>query len=259
MKKRTSWIKEGLANLIGPPKAEETRGDLQETTTLLNEAGIESKELKVKAEGDAPPQEQPPQPPQETAPEPEPEDGDVVAQVADKITEDVTAAVQGDYSQLTEDKLRALLIEAMQPAAEAEAAPEAPAEQPPSEDMQMAEDKGVALPPGINAEQVKSLLETIGAQTADQGEIAKSVMTMAAENETLKEEVKALKPQITELIEWKAQIEQALAQRPRASEDVSTIVPESAEVKAIQEAIEKGLQGPEKLFLGHIPVKSTPT
>lgn len=257
--KRSSWIKEGLAKLIPSKQAEETRADLREAAALLDGEGVERKELKEKAEGGVPPQEEqkPPQPPQETAPEPQPEDGDVVAQVADKLVQDVTAAVQGDYSQLTEDKLRALLIDAMQPADEAPAA----APPPQGEEMQMAEDKSNGSSgAGITEERAKALLDTLLDQTEEQGEIAKSVMEQSQQIGALSEAVeKTLTPKITELLEWKAQIERRLAMSPRASEDDSTVIPSgTAKAEDIREEMEKGLQGEPKLFLGHIPVKSEP-
>lgn len=255
--KRRGW----LDILLGKDKAQAVRDDLATATASLDAVGVQRKDVSEEAVA-----------PADTPPaNPAPEDGDVVAQVADKLAADVTTAVGGDFSQLTEDKLRAMLAAAMNPEAQAEAEEETPpAESAPAGDGdQTVEDKSVAAllmaapltsaPTAgavgaastfaasmADAERVKALLDTLDQQVADQGQIAQALTAQAQELATLKE----LAPKIAELIEWKAQIEQVMAQRPRASEDAATAIPDGAEAKALSEAINKGLQGPDQTFLG---------
>jgi hypothetical protein len=249
--KRFAWIRDKFADLLPEGVSEAVRSDLRASETMLDGAGVQRKDAseEVVAAAEAVPA------------NPAPEEGDVVAQVADKLAADVATAVGGDFSQLTEDKLRAMLAAAMNPEAQVEAEV-LPVETAPAESgEQTVEDKsvaallmttppatpqGAAVPHGVDAERVKSLLETLDQQVKDQGQIAQELTAQAQELAALKE----LAPKIAELIEWKARIEETMAQRPRASEDVSTAIPDGDAAKSLADAINKGLQGPDQTFLG---------
>lgn len=263
MSDRMDWIKEKFADFLPDGMAAAVRGDLRGAEQLLDGAQMQRKEFEEKKPEDEQAEEKPAEtPPAEAAAETTPEAGDVAAQVADQLTASVTASVGGDFSQLTEDKLRALLLAEMSPPAE-EPVAEAP---PPSHDpgeMQMMEDKGAKSSPSPAApvtdeEQVKALFETLLQQTKDQGLLVKALTAQAERIAELDAAVKALSPTVQQVIELKAQLERLTAQRPRASESDETLLGDDEASKALGEAIEKGLQGPDQKFLG-VPVKSMPT
>jgi hypothetical protein len=271
MSDRMDWIKEKFADFLPEGMAAAVRGDLRGAEQLLDGAQMQRKEFEEKkpedeqAEekpADPPPPPPPPPPPAETAAETAPEAGDVAAQVADQLTASVTAAIAGDFSQLTEEKLRALLIAEMSPPAE-EPAVEAP---PPSNEpgeAQTVEDKGVKPSPSpvvplTDEEQVTALFKSLLQQTEDQGALVRTLTAQAERIAELDAAVKALGPTVQQVIELKAQLERLTAQRPRASESDETLLGDDEASKALGEAIEKGLQGPDQKFLG-VPVKSMPT
>lgn len=245
---RESW----LAKVLGPEAAENVqqflgiqREELKQAASLLDDAGFERKSLTQKAEGEEeqppapPPAEQPPAPP---APE---DENDPVLQVAGKLAENISVAVEGDYSKLTEDSLKAMLADAMRAQMPGEEeAPPPPAEEAaaPVEEPAMAEDSKAL------SEATKAFTETFAQMVKDQGEMARGQVQLIADLKAVKE----LLPTVQRLVEDVKQLQAELNVRPRAASEASeTEVPAGTpQAETVRAEMDKGLQGGAKTFLG---------
>lgn len=83
--------------------------------------------------------------------------------------------------------------------------------------------------------------------------------TKIAQLEAALEATKSLKPAVDELVTTVDALRDKLNDRPRqaSATDETALALDSESEKALEDAIKKGLQGPEIRFLG-IPVKNTP-
>lgn len=250
---RESWLTKVLGEEAGE-KVQQFLGiqreELKQAASLLDSAGFERKSLTQKAEGE---EEQPPtQPPAEQPPAPPaPEDeSDPVLQVAGKLAEDISTAVEGDYSKLTEESLKAMLADAMRAQMPGEEAP--PAEEPaaPVEEPAMAEDSKSL------SEATKAFTETFAQMVKDQGDMAREQVQFTADLKVVKE----LLPTVQQLVEDVKQMRAEMNLKPRAaSEAAETEVPSGTpQAESVRAEMDKGLQGGKKVFLG-VEVENIPS
>lgn len=231
---RDSW----LVKVLGPAVGEKMqavlgikRSELNQAAAVLDAAGLQRKE-----NGSSEEEEKPTEPPAPPTP-PEAED-DPVMKVAGQLTEHIRAGIEGDYSQLTDEKLKLVLADAMRAAMPAESA--APTDEE-EEEKPMAEDSKEM------SEAAKALTDTLASLVRDQGEMARELMQM-----------KSLLPVVEQLAADVKRLNEQLGSRPRAASDApETEIPSSKESDEVKKEIEKGLKGGETTFLG-VPVRSIP-
>lgn len=240
--KRESW----LMRILAPFQAKQVqqqlsakRAETREAQAALDAVGIERKEVSDK-QPDADPNDQ-------TTPPDEQVENDPVLKVAQALTEQIKAGVQGDYSKLTDEGLIATLTNAMR-----EAMPEDPInrEETEPEEITMADDNKKEN--GMS-EVTKAFTDTLDTMVKDQGEMAQAIIEQQGE---LKE-LKSLKPVVEELTKT---VQALLAQLPRSASQANETEPtlDEKERKALEEAILKGVDGAPKIVLGGLPVKNIP-
>lgn len=243
--KRESW----LVRILAPFQAKQVqqqlsakRAETREAQAALDAVGIERKEVSDK-QPDADPNDQ-------TEPPDEQVENDPVLKVAQALTEQIKAGVQGDYSKLTDEGLIATLTNAMR-----EAMPEDPIdrEETQPEEITMADDNKKK---NGTSEVSKAFTDTLDTMVKDQGEMAQAIIEQQSE---LKE-LKSLKPAVEELTKTVTAMQALLAQRPRAASQSDETEPtlDEKERKALEETILKGVDGTPKIVLGGLPVKNIP-
>lgn len=258
MSNRTSF----LDRLLGKSNAEDLRADLQKAATLLDQAGLERKEITSQ---DATATDT-----TEVAPAQSPET-DPVKEAAAKLAQQIFDGLGGDLTQLTVEKLAAVIAAALQPAVE-DPQEEMPMQTPPEQDPaakaagdmvkcpacgeMTPADKGVCEKCGAPLSGSKALGDLITQMISDQGQIAKSYGEMKNDIAA----VKALAPVIEKLVNEVEAIRSQLDQRPRSASaaDETALDPNNDAIKALKESIEKGVDGGgEQNFLG-VPVRQMP-
>lgn len=246
---RLGWLK----RILGMDRAKEVESQLEvmrqetrEAAAALDAAGIQRKEQADK-QPDTDPNDQTQSEDQDAAQA----DNDPVLKVAQTLTDQIKAAVQGDYSKLTDEGLIATLANVLR-----EAMPPDPIdrEETDPEEIVTMDDNEKQLKPADMSEATKAITGALDALVRDQGEIAKAYTAQQAELT----ELKSLKPAVEELTKT-VNAMQALLQHPRSASAADETEPElgEAERKALEEQIMKGIDGTPKVFLG-VPVKSIP-
>lgn len=209
-----------LERILGKDKANAVRADLRKAREELDKAGVQRKQAEGEAVVDAPPEEA----------------GDAIQAAAAKLAQQITDAVSGDLAQLTPELLTQAIAAALQPMASEEMAADGEEDQPPAdqeEEDQQAADKAL----------LRTQQDAITGMTRDMGEMAKAYVEAVTQ-------FKSITPLVSDLVEWKADIEKRLSDRPRqASGADETVIDDAEEVaKSIASAAKKAVKGNHKVL-----------